>query len=79
MVTNEIFAFGDEPRCYALGAQVNVGGVFKPGATYQQIDLNGSTYNFGPAHKGHSAQFRSDNITRAVFWDTLLKQMRLKP
>ena len=44
-----------------------------------QPDSSGSTYNFGPAHKGHSAQFRSDNITRAVFWDTLLKQMRLKP
>jgi hypothetical protein len=76
--TYEIFAYGDEARSFALGAQPNVGGVFKPGLSYQQIDLRQSPYGFDREHKYHSGQFRSDNISRAVFWDILLKQMSLK-
>jgi hypothetical protein len=76
--TYEIFAYGDPAWSYALGAQPNVGGVFKSGATYNQVDLGAAPYNFGSAHKGHSAQFRSDNMRRAVFWNALLIQMGLK-
>ena len=77
--TYEIFAYGDPAWSYALGAQANVGGAFKSGATYNQVDLGAAPYNFGSAHKGHSAQFRSDNMNRAVFWHTTLDKMRLLP
>lgn len=54
--TYEIFAYCDEARCYALGAQANVGGVFSSGG---QLNLD-AAYGFGNLHKGHSAQFNSD-------------------
>jgi hypothetical protein len=73
--TYEIFAYCDEARCYALGAQANVGGVFLPD---QAIDLNASPYNFGSEHNGHSAQFNSDNMERYLFWEQLLVSMNLK-
>lgn len=74
--TYEIFAYGDPAWSFALGAQTDVGGAF---LTSQQVNLDDDPYNFGPAHKGHSAQFRSDNMSRAVFWHTLLDKMRLLP
>lgn len=77
--TYEIFAYDVPAWSYALGAQPGVGGVFKVGQTYRQIDLNAAPYGFGAAHKGHSAQFRSDNMSRAVFWNTLIDQMGLTP
>jgi hypothetical protein len=77
--TYEIFAYDVPAWSYALGAQPGVGGVFKVGQTYRQIDLNAAPYDFGAAHKGHSAQFRSDNMSRAVFWNTLIDQMGLTP
>jgi pimeloyl-ACP methyl ester carboxylesterase len=77
--TYEIFAYGDPAWSFALGAQANVGGAFKSGATYNQVDLGAAPYSFGSAHKGHSAEFRSDNMDRAVFWHTLLDKMRLLP
>lgn len=70
--TYEIFAYCDEAHCFALGAQPNVGGAFKVGSAFQQIDLAGSPYVFGSAHKGHSAQFRSDNMLRWYFWEHLM-------
>ena len=75
--TYEIFAYGDEPRCYALGAQVDVGGRF---STAKQVDLQTTwpldTYSKGgyKEHLWHSAQFRSDNPSRSVFWKTVLGQ-----
>jgi hypothetical protein len=72
--TYEIFAYGNPSWSYALGAQADVGGTFKT-LTYQQVDLFAGPYSFGSAHKGHSAEFRSDNMSRAVFWNTLLKKM----
>ncbi len=66
--TYQIFAYCDEARCYALGAQVNVGGVFAG----NQLDLFASPFSFGSEHKGHSAQFNSDNMQRALFWDLVL-------
>jgi len=76
--THEIFAYGDEARCYALGGQANVGGPFKVGVAYKQIDLGQLPYNFAGAHKFHSGEFRSDNAQRAAFWNAILVQMKLK-
>jgi hypothetical protein len=73
--TYQIFAYCDEARCYALGAQSNVGGAFLPD---QEIDLNVFPYNFGSEHNGHSAQFNSDNMERYLFWEQLLISMNLK-
>lgn len=76
--TYELFAYCDEARCFALGAQANVGGVFKSGTTYNQVDLHTPPYNFDIAHKYHSGQFRADNMSRWVVWDQVLRQMNLK-
>ena len=62
-----IFAYADPSWSYALGAQANVSGVFSSG----QLDLD-ATYSFGSLHKGHSAEFNSDNMSRALFWNKLL-------
>jgi len=78
--TYAIFAYCDEARCYALGAQANVGGAFQRGVTYQQVSLpsvwpvdthphSAGSYS---AHVWHSAEFRSDNPSRTVFWNTVL-------
>ncbi len=85
--TYELFAYGDEARCYALGAQADVGGVFKVNGAYQEIDLpsvwpidthpkiGNEPYS---AHVWHSAEFRSDNAQRWQFWYQTLHQMGLK-
>jgi hypothetical protein len=75
--TYEIFAYADEARCYALGAQLNVGGAFKVGAVYNQLDLFAAPYNFGRLHVGHSLQFRLDYPQSTLFWNTLLSKMKL--
>jgi hypothetical protein len=72
--TYVIFAHCDEARCYALGAQPNVGGVFAS----NQVELDIPPYNFGNTHKYHSGEFRSDNAQRGVFWDQVLEKMGLK-
>ncbi len=73
--TYAIFSYCDEARCQALGAQVNVGGVF---STSRQIDLRQPPYNFGDPHIYHSGEFRSDYAQRWQFWDEVLVQMGLK-
>jgi hypothetical protein len=73
--TYEIFSYCDQARCYAIGAQPSLGGAFQG----QQVELDGPPYNYGSAHKYHSAQFRSDNMDRANFWNQLLIQMRMNP
>jgi hypothetical protein len=73
--THELFAFTIEARCFSLGAQVNVDGVFIPA---EQVDLKAAPYEFGSAHKGHSAQFRSTNMKRHIFWQKLLERMQLQ-
>jgi len=82
--TYEIFAYADRAWSYALGAQAHVGGAFKKGSSYQEVDLPSvwpadthphSPGNLYTAHVWHSAQFRSDNMSRAVFWNTLMEQM----
>jgi hypothetical protein len=76
--TYEIFAYADPAWSYALGAQASVGGAFKVGITYHQVELDIAPYRFDRTHKYHSAQFRSDNMSRATFWNELLVDMNLK-
>ncbi|MEI7533958.1 MAG: alpha/beta hydrolase [Verrucomicrobiae bacterium] len=75
----EIFAYCDEARCFALGAQVDVGGKFS-GA---QLDLKtiwpddtstSDTNQKYKAHKWHSAEFNFDNIQQKDFWNAVLGQ-----
>jgi len=73
--TYEIFSFCDQARCFAIGAQPNLGGVFR---TPFQIDLAAPPFNYSTQHKYHSAEFRSDNMSRAVFWNDALVRMNLK-
>jgi hypothetical protein len=75
--TYEIFAYCDPAPSFALGAQANVGGAFLASGGYNQLDLD-TTYSFGSLHKGHSAEFNSDNMNRWSFWDTCLRRMQLK-
>ena len=75
--TYPIFAYCDQARSYALGAQANVGGVFKT-LTYHEVDLAADPISFSSAHKYHSGQFRSDDAQRWYFWDQVLFQMGLK-
>lgn len=77
--TYEILSFITEARCEAVGAQANVGGPFKPAASYEQLDLDASPYAFGSAHKGHSGQFRSNVIKRWQFWRTVIQRLDLAP
>jgi hypothetical protein len=73
--TYTIFAFCDEASSYALGAQINVAGVF---STANQVGLNSAPYNFADNHVDHSGEFRSDNARRSTFWNEVLVKMRLK-
>jgi len=76
--TYTIFPFCDEGRDFAVGSQVNVGGAFQVGLTYNQVDLSSPPYLFGTQHKYHSGEFRSDNMSRATYWKQVLIEMGLK-
>jgi len=67
--TYEIFGMGAQSYSLALGAQTNVGGAFN---SLLQVELDATPYNFGSKHLDHDAQFVSDNMTRAVYWNQLL-------
>jgi pimeloyl-ACP methyl ester carboxylesterase len=75
--TYEIFAYCDEARCFALGAQADVGGVF--GGNQRNLSTvwpyDAGNYS---THRWHSAEFRSDNMQRALFWNQTLINMKLK-
>jgi Alpha/beta hydrolase of unknown function (DUF900) len=71
--TYEIFAYADPAWSYALGAQADVNGRFSG----NQVDLFSSPYGFGSEHNGHSAEFNSDNMNRAIFWNKLIEEMGL--
>ena len=71
--TYDIFAYCDEAHCYALGAQVNVGGPFQINGVTQQIDLQADPYDFADQRKDHSGEFNSDNIECVLFWDSVLE------
>ncbi|MGA2787582.1 MAG: hypothetical protein ABSF60_08645 [Verrucomicrobiota bacterium] len=77
--TYTIFAYCDEARSYALGAQAGVNGAFQ--GTQISLpsvwppDLSGNNYG---NHIWHSAEFRSDYAQRWLFWNQVLVQMKLK-
>jgi len=76
--TYTIYSFCDQAHSYALGMQPNVGGAFRTGTNYNQVELDAAPYNFGPQHIYHSGEFRSDNPQRWQFWYQVLVQMGLK-
>jgi hypothetical protein len=73
-----IFSYCDQGHGFALGAQANVGGVFKVGANYNQVELDLPPYNFLRDHIYHSGEFRSDNAQRWQFWNQVLVKMKLR-
>jgi len=81
--TYQIFSYVDPAWSYALGAQLNVGGVFKVNGVYQQVNLpnvwppDTSGHSYGD-HIWHSAEFRSDYAQSTLFWNKLLQTMGLK-
>jgi Alpha/beta hydrolase family len=74
--TYVIFPYCATAFCYGLGEQANVGGAFLSLGEPNQLNLD-TTFDFGNSHAGHSAEFHSDNMSRAAFWNTLLNQMGL--
>jgi hypothetical protein len=76
--TYRIFSYCDQAHSFALGMQTNVGGAFKAGVTYKQVQLDILPYVFGADHVYHSGEYRSDNARRWQFWDQVLVQMKLK-
>ena len=78
--TYNIFAYCDEARSFALGAQRDVNGAFLGNqvelpTVWPPDELAG---NYG-AHVWHSAEFRSDYAQRWLFWDKVLEKFKLKP
>jgi hypothetical protein len=76
-----IFAYCDPAACRALGSQPTVGGAFLTGSNYNEVLLpsvwppDNSTSDLSKkygAHVWHSAEFRSDNPSRAVFWNAVM-------
>jgi hypothetical protein len=72
--TYQIFSVCAQSYSLALGAETNIAGAF---SLKVPINLNVAPYDFGNAHKGHSGQFRSDNMTRWVYWQQLLQSFGL--
>jgi pimeloyl-ACP methyl ester carboxylesterase len=74
--TYEIFAYADEARCYALGAQQGIHGAFGG----RQLDLQTiwppdthlQPNGIYSAHVWHSGQFRDDFPHQANFWNNIL-------
>jgi hypothetical protein len=76
--TYELFSDLIQSRSYALGEEENVGGQFKVGSTYNQVELDAAPYDFGTEHIYHSGEFRSDTPQMWQFWNQVLIQMNLK-
>lgn len=74
--THELFALCIEARCYPLGTQPDVGGVFAGAQLDLQSiwppDLHPQPRGPYSAHAWHSAQFRSTNMKQAAFWNALI-------
>ena len=68
----EIFSRIAEARCYAMGAQANLGGPFN----LNQVDLNAS-FGFTDADNDHSAAFNSIVQNRFSFWGQVLTSMQI--
>lgn len=73
--TYQIFGMCVQSYSEALGSETNIGAPF---SATPAINLNAAPYNFGRLHIGHSAQFRSDNMTRAVYWNQLLSSFQIQ-
>jgi hypothetical protein len=71
----EIFSKVAEARCWATGAQPDIGGSFGLG---QQVNLK-STFRFGKASSDHSAEFNSAIQLRYLFWEKLLQKCGIFP
>jgi len=69
----EVFSYAAESRGYATGQQGATGGKFD---TSKAVNLNSVDYQFGSAHKGHSAQFRSTIQKRWTYWTQALDDMK---
>ena len=76
--TYKIFAYCDDARSFALGAQANVKGAFYSGGQINQLDLSLPPYYFTGTHLYHSGQFRSDNAQFWPVWNRMLIKMALK-
>jgi len=72
---HEIFSFAAESWSFALGQRGDTAGVFAPNVP---VDLD-ADFDFGDAHKGHSAQFRSTIQKRWTYWTQALDDMSIKP
>ena len=72
----EVFSYAAESRAFATGAQSSTGGKFN---IAESVNLNDATFNFGSAHKGHSAQFRSFIQKRWTYWTKVLEDMSIAP
>lgn len=68
----EIFAFAAESRAFATGQQGTTSGMFD---ITKSVNLNGASFQFGSAHKGHSAQFRATIQKRWAYWTQALDDM----
>jgi len=80
-----IFSYCDPAPCFALGAQMDVGGAFLNVSGYNQVTLpsvwppdTATPTQPYSTHIWHSAEFRSDNAQRWLFWDMALFQMGIK-
>ncbi len=74
--TFELFAFCIEARSKALGAQNGVAGKFILGS---ERNLDAAPFGFGEEPKGHSGQFRSNNMKRAPFYDQIMIDLGVRP
>ncbi len=66
--THEAFAFGIEPRSSALGASLQVQGLFAG----NELNLQAPPFRFAKTHDYHSKQFRSTIALQWGFWNTVL-------
>ena len=71
----EIFSYAAEARGFATGQMGDTEGVFD---TSRSVNLNASGLDFGPYHKGHSAQFRSTIQRRWAYWTRFLMDMAIQ-
>jgi hypothetical protein len=77
--TYEIFAYGDEARCYALGAQAGINGAFGGRQLNLQTVWPSDTHlqpkGLYSAHVWHSAEFRDDFPNQANYWNSILNDL----
>jgi hypothetical protein len=75
--TYSVYSYCDPASCWALGAQSSVNGAFKGSQINLQTIFPPDPSTTDPnkeysTHVWHSAEFRSDNPSRAEFWNSVL-------